>query len=221
MSKIVFLASGGGGSLKFIYHALKSLQVPVQIAGVIADRTCPALDFAEAKNIYSKTIQYNRKETEALRRELIQLKPDVIITNIHKIIDSETLALFPNKFINLHYSLLPAFGGIIGMETIEQAKHQNVGFIGGTCHLVNEAVDAGRILHQSCFDVNWEMDQNLVEIMFRSSSMTLLAGIFTVLGINTGLTNSMIINNKKTVFSRPLPFEGTFMNEEFWEKIAK
>ena len=57
-------------------------------------------------------------------KELNKLNPDVIITNIHKIIDSDTLNMFPSKFINLHYSLLPSFAGYIGMETVEKAKEQ-------------------------------------------------------------------------------------------------
>lgn len=221
MNKIVFLVSGGGGSLKFVYYALQALKSNVEVAGVIADRDCPALEFAAKKNIYSKKIRYNRSHTEELQRELKKLAPDVIVTNIHKIIDPETLLLFPDRFINLHYSLLPAFSGVIGMETVAMAKVQNVGFVGGTCHLVNEEVDAGKILHQSCIAVDWKKDQPIIDTVFRSSSLALLGGIFTILNIANNQNEQSIINKMSVLFSPPLPFNVSFLSEEFWESVAK
>lgn len=221
MSRIVFLVSGGGGSLKFTHYALEYLNCDVEVVGVISDRECSALDFAADNKIYSKRIKYNRNYTEELKQELQRLAPDVIVTNIHKIIDAETLSLFPDKFINLHYSLLPAFGGVIGMETVKQAKAQNVGFVGGSCHKVNEEVDAGSILHQSCFSVNWERDEQVIDTVFKSSSLLLLGGIFTILNIVTGQTKEAIINNERVSFSPSLPFEGSFISEGLWEKVTK
>ncbi|TBX71224.1 hypothetical protein EZL74_01585 [Flavobacterium silvisoli] len=220
MNKVVFLVSGGGGSLKFVYYALQTLKMNVQVIGVIADRDCAALEFASKKNIYSKKIKYNLNHTVELQQELKKLAPDVVVTNIHKIIDIETLSQFPDRFINLHYSLLPAFGGVIGMETIVQAKMQNVGFIGGTCHMVNEEVDAGKILYQSCFSVNWEKDESVIDTVFKSSCLALLGGIFSVSGIVTNQNEQLVINEKNVLFSPPLPFSAGFISDEFWQQIA-
>lgn len=51
MKTIVFLVSGGGGNLRFAYHAFRRLNLPVEISGVISDRECPAVDFARVNNI--------------------------------------------------------------------------------------------------------------------------------------------------------------------------
>ncbi|ESU26190.1 hypothetical protein FSS13T_11810 [Flavobacterium saliperosum S13] len=197
------------------------MRINAEVVGVIADRECSALEFATSKSIYFKKIKYNRNYTLELQSELKKLVPDVIVTNIHKIIDIDTLSLFPNKFVNLHYSLLPAFSGVIGMETIAQAKVKNVGFVGGTCHLVNEEVDAGKVLCQSCVPINWKKDQLVIDTVFKSSSLALLGGIFTILNIKTDRNEQLIINKERVLFSPPLPFNTSFLSKEFWEKVAK
>lgn len=218
MNRIVFLVSGAGGSLKFVFYALEKMKVNIQIVGVISDRDCLALEFGKKKNIYFKKIKYHKSNVLELQEELKKLNPDVIVTNIHKIIDNETLKLFPNKFINLHYSLLPAFGGLIGMDTIVKAKEQNVGFIGGTCHLVNEEVDSGRVICQTCFSVDWVTDTDCVDTLFKSSSIALLDGIFKILQLEESETSQLNINNKTICFSPQLSFKINFEND-FWEKV--
>lgn len=218
MNRIVFLVSGEGGSLKFVYYALASMRPNIQIVGVIGDRDCMALEFGKKNKIYSKKIKYNKSNILGLQEELKKLEPDVIITNIHKIIDKETLKMFPDKFINLHYSLLPAFGGFIGMETVVKAKEQNVGFIGGTCHLVNEDVDAGKIICQACFSVDWQSDIDSIDTLFKGSSIALLGGIFKMLHFEESKTNQLNINNKTIYFSPYLPFEINF-EKDFWKKV--
>ena len=218
MSRIVFLVSGSGGSLKFVYYALEKMCLDVKIVGIISDRDCQAIEFGKNKNIYFKKIKYQRLNVVELQFELKKLNPDLIITNIHKVIDKETLNLFPNKFINLHYSLLPAFSGLIGMETLIKAKEQNVGFIGGTCHLVNEKVDCGKIICQACFSINWQTDLNSIDTLFKCSSITLLGGIIKMLKLESSQTLCLNINNKKIYFSPQLPFKMNF-EKDFWEKV--
>lgn len=219
--KIVFLVSGGGGTLKFIYFVIKKLQLPIQIVGIIADRETVVDKFAKEKNIYFKQITYGQSEPISLQKELNLLNPDVIITNIHKIIDSDTLNMFPSKFINLHYSLLPSFAGYIGMETVEKAKEQNVGFIGGTCHEVNEIVDAGKIIHQGSFAVDWNNDKDIVDTVFKTSCLAILGGICTKTEIRKKDTERVIINDKEVIFSPRLPISNLDFEEKFWVKLKK
>ena len=217
--KLVFLVSGGGGTLKFVHFAIEKLQLPIQIVGIIADRETTLEKFASENNIYYNQIKYKRLVPIELQSELNQLQPDVIITNIHKIIDTDTLNSFPSKFINLHYSLLPSFAGYIGMETVEKAKEQNVGFIGGTCHEVNEIVDAGKIIHQGSFAVDWNSDNEIIDTVFRTSCFAILGGICTTLNIKQQTTTSLKINNKEVFFSPQLPISNLDFELEFWEKI--
>lgn len=204
--RIVFLVSGNGGTLKFIFNSIKRLNLNIEIVGVIADRTCKALSFADFNNLYYKEIYYSRSKNRLLKDELINLKPDLIITNIHKIIDSEILDLFQNKFMNLHYSLLPSFKGLIGMETIKQAKAQNVRIIGATCHEVNEAVDAGKIICQSCFCIDWvnEDYNQTIDTVFKIASISLLIGIILKFKISLDFIEDELFINKKKIFLSPM-----------------
>lgn len=217
--KIVFLVSGGGGTLKFIYFAIKKLKLPIEIVGIVADRETVLENFAKENSIYYNQISYKRAEPKELQKELSHLNPDLIITNIHKIIDEETLTMFPSKFINLHYSLLPSFAGYIGMETVQIAKAQNVGFIGGTCHEVNEIVDAGKIIHQGCFAIDWSIDTDIVDTVFKTSCLVILGGICTKLEIKEEWTKKVVINKKEILFSPKLPVSNLNFEENFWVKL--
>lgn len=216
MKKIVFLVSGSGGTLKFLYHAIKVLNINFKIVGVIADRECQSLKFAENENIFSKKIKYTKENVGELREQLFSLNPDIIITNIHKIIDEETLTIWDDKFINVHYSLLPSFGCLIGMETIIKAKNQNVKFIGSTCHKVTKDVDAGKILQQGCFSVDWNNEEFVIESIFKTACFCLLGSLYRN---GNKSTEVILINNYKVQFSPPISFDSYEFDDNFWDLI--
>ena len=220
MKKIVFLVSGNGGNLKFMYFALKALKIEAEIVGVIGDRDCEALTFANEKEIHANKIKYNRNHIQELQKVLNLIKPDVIVTNIHKIIDTETLNMFPGQFINLHYSLLPSFKGLIGMETVSNAKKMNVGFIGATCHIVDEELDEGLILQQSCFVADWSSDGEIIDTVFKTSCLILLGGIIKTMNINIlETTTKLTLNKKEITFSPALPFSENSLFSNIWEQM--
>jgi phosphoribosylglycinamide formyltransferase-1 len=219
LKKIVFLVSGGGATLKFVLYSLKHLRLDAEIIGVIADREVEVKKFLKDENIYFEIINYTKSSNSELIKALEFLNPDVIVTNFHKIIDLETLNKFENKFINLHYSLLPAFSGFIGMKTIELAKTQNVGFVGGTCHEVNEMVDAGTILFQGCFSVNWSDDYDVIDSVFKLSCIIILAGILKKLDINGSQIDKFQINRYLVNFSPKLPFQSLDFTNHIWTKL--
>lgn len=219
IKRIVFLVSGGGGTLKFVYHALKELNLPFEIIGILSDRTTDIGIFASETSIYYNQINYKKSEPKQLQEELRHLSPDLIITNFHKILDSQTLDEFSSRFINLHYSLLPSFSGLIGMKTLEKAKEHNVGFIGASCHEVIEEVDAGKIIHQGCFPVDWEKDTNQVDTVFKTSCLVILGGIATKTKFKLGSTTQVIINEKSVHFSPELPLSNLEFSDKFWKQL--
>lgn len=216
MKKIVFLVSGNGGTLKFMENAIELLGLNFKIVGVVADRDCGAVKFAQKKNLYNKIIKYTQNHTFELNSELSFLNPDIIITNIHKIIDVNTLNCWHGKFINVHYSLLPSFGGVIGMETVSAAREQNVRFIGATVHEVSEVVDAGQIIQQACFCVDWKNVDTIYDTIFRIASLSLLGSLY---GDLTSTHNFFRINNFVVQFSPELAFPVEKFTEEFWNTI--
>jgi len=213
--KIVFLASGNGGTLKFLYYAIKLYSLPFEIISVIADRDCGAYKFAKSKNIEAQIIDYTKASDEKLINLLSNLKTDIIITNIHKILTENVLNSTKADFINLHYSLLPAFSGFIGMKTVDEAKKQNCQIIGATCHNVTKELDGGRVICQGCFRVNW--GDNIEEIYdntFRCACLTFLNGI-----IIKYLNFTHEYDHNQYMVSPKLHFDTAKCNEEFWQKL--
>lgn len=222
MKNLVFLISGGGANLKFVQHSIRSLNLNWRISGVIADRDITFHDFLNEYDIEFVKVEYNKVNTLELKSELRRFIPDLIVTNIHKIIDTETLHEFEGKFINLHYSLLPSFSRLIGMKTLEEAKLQNVQFVGGTCHDVSEKVDAGKILYQGVLAVgDWDVESFdlIVDTVFKLSCLLLLSGIIKKLNQNKEILQTVKINQKSVYFSPLLPFNNIDFIDDIFNKL--
>ena len=193
---VCFLASGGGGTFRFLCEATSLFNLPLKIVALIADRECDALTSAKHYGVATNIVKYTRKDNSQLLATLKQYSPDLIVTNIHKILDSELLQAFPNKFINLHYSLLPKYAGMIGMQTVDAAKKNGDTEIGGTCHEVNEIVDNGKILSQKGFAVDWNQDIKIIyDEVFRVSCNAFLDGVMKKMHISNTLVQSEKMTN--------------------------
>lgn len=218
MKKIVFLASGNGGNLKFFYLAQQHNLISDIDLSVVADRECGSIDFAREKNINNYLIRYNRSDTEALNDILDSIQPDIIVTNWHKIIDELTVKKYAGKLINLHYSLLPAFSGLIGVDPIKRAYEQGCQYIGPTCHFVDEGVDTGRIISQAIFTTDISMDEAVVK-MFRTGCLILLNGIQNILREYV-VIKPAATSPKHMMFSPALKFDHEEFTEAFWTELA-
>ncbi len=214
--KICFLASGNGGHFKFLY-LLKNMGIINNIKlFVIADRECGSIKFAKNNNIYCKIINYSKKNNIELLRRLNEINPNVIITNWHKIIDEQTVKLYKGKMINLHYSLLPAFSGLIGIKPIKKAFEQNSQYIGATCHYVDEGVDTGKIISQYCLKKeNIEIKQ-AIQYIFQGSNLILLNTLIKKFDIEVTIKK---IKNDKYEYSPSLEFDDEIFNKNFWERL--
>jgi len=214
--KVCFLASGGGGNFKFL-HLAKELKLLDNLElTVIADRECDSINYAKKHNIYAKTIHYKRDKNQSLLAELDHVNPDIIVTNWHKIIDEKVVSSYAGKLINLHYSLLPAFGGLIGIAPIEEAYKQNCQFIGTTCHYVDEGVDSGNIISQAIVKTDIPIEDAISEV-FRKGCLILLNSLLIVSGKNI----IDVSKNIKYDFSPTLYFNDAIFDNNFWERLSK
>lgn len=223
MKNITFLVSGNGGTLKFIYFAIEKLSLSLKINYVIGDRNCGAIEFAKKQNIHSEIIPYSRKNSERMDTKLSSLDSEIIITNVHKILALSTLKSNQAQFVNLHYSLLPSFSGLIGMKTVDEARKSNCQFIGATTHQVIEEVDRGTILNQASIAVNWNLDLiKIYDAVFKSGCIILLDSLITnyqntpiIDGVST--TN---INSMQTSFNPKLNVDIDVFDLKFWNTIS-
>jgi phosphoribosylglycinamide formyltransferase-1 len=174
--KIVFFCSGNGGNLKFI-HLLSKCIDSIEILALIADRECGAENYAKSVGIHSYRHSFERTINENLKlmKLINKLNPDVIVTNVHKIISESVLNGTNCEFINLHYSLLPSFAGTIGMKPVDDAIQQGCKFLGSTCHKVTKEIDLGPILAQSI--MHYDKETFHYDLIFKSGCLALLSGL--------------------------------------------
>ncbi|MBD0379695.1 phosphoribosylglycinamide formyltransferase [Paenibacillus sedimenti] len=224
MIKICFLCSGNGGNLRFINKCIQKKIIPnIELVGIIADRHCEAITFAQYNNLSAYKINYSRKNNAELKEALISLNPDIIVTNFHKILDEEIVNLFKGKLINLHYSLLPAFGGVIGDKPVRMALDTGCKFVGTTVHFVDEEVDNGFIISQNLLPVaNNSEFQVIMNEVFRMGCVNLLNAILHIsnqeISIENNLSNIYGYERNEIVSSPPFNHSMIF-NEDFWRSI--
>lgn len=82
----------------------------------------------------------------------------LILAGYLRIIGKKLLQAFPNRIINIHPSLLPAFPGLHG---IEDAFSYGVKMTGVTVHFVDDGVDTGyNCCTKKCIDLTWGYSRN-------------------------------------------------------------
>ena len=219
MIKIGFLVSGNGGTLKFLHLVQKMNVHNYAIQFVIADRDCGALEYAIKNNITAHRVKYDKTNRQDLSNMLSQYEDtNLVITNIHKVLDNTILEQFNGRLINLHYSLLPAYGGLIGMKTVDEARTDNAMFIGATCHEVSEVLDGGKIICQSCFPVNWNLSEELIkDLVFQSANLCLLNSIL----IKFGNKQFQEYFYKEVNLNPKLRFNTDEFTDDFWRELKR
>ena len=148
MYRLVVMVSGNGSNLQaLIDNVHGNPKVDAQIALVVCSKDgARALERAAAAGIPTAVVALtdpaDREERDARLNEAIgAVDPDLIVmAGWMSIVTGVFLNRFPDKVINLHPSLLPAFPG---MHAIQEAFDWGVRTTGVTVHIAEEAVDGG------------------------------------------------------------------------------
>ena len=79
----------------------------------------------------------------------------IVLAGFLSILSADFVARWPERILNVHPSLIPAFcgKGYYGLKVHEAALERGVKVTGATVHLVNEIPDGGRILLQKAVEV--------------------------------------------------------------------
>jgi phosphoribosylglycinamide formyltransferase-1 len=95
----------------------------------------------------------------------------VVLAGYMAILDASFVTRFPDRILNVHPSLLPAFTGV---RAIEQAVEHGVKVFGVTVHLVDEGVDTGPIVLQRAVELPGASDPAAVHASLRPIEHELL-----------------------------------------------
>ena len=142
--RIAVAVSGAGSNLRALHAAATRGELGGDIVLVVADRACPALDWAAEQGIDTAVVPGGADD--AIADALAGAKPDVVVlAGYMRIVGPEVLAAHPGAILNTHPSLLPSFPGA---HAVRDALAHGVKVTGATVHLVDEDLDAGPIVVQ-------------------------------------------------------------------------
>ena len=180
MKRVAVLVSGGGSNLQSLIDAINTGRIKAQIVLVISNKPgVYALERASRNGIPSLIIptkdrlmeEYSRQILERLQREQIDL---ICLAGFTRILSPEVAEAFPNRILNIHPSLLPAFGGkgMYGLRVHQAVLESGAKFTGATVHLVTANTDQGPIVCQDVLRINDEdtpetLAQRVLEIEHR------------------------------------------------------
>lgn len=158
MLKLVVLVSGGGTNLQAIMDAITEGTISnTEIAAVISNNpNAFALKRAEQAGIANVCISPKTFETRAefncaLLEKIQSFEPDLIVlAGCMVVIPKEMVQAYPNRIINIHPALIPAFcgTGYYGLKVHEKVLERGAKVTGATVHFVDEGTDTGPIILQ-------------------------------------------------------------------------
>lgn len=157
------LLSGRGSNFAAIQNAITSGNLPnAEIRVVISNhKDAPGLAIARQNGIaaislnrdgYSNRKDFDTAICNALKSHQVKL---VVLAGYDRILGEPVLSTFANRILNIHPSLLPAYGGkgMLGLKVHQTVLEQSDAESGCSVHLVTNEVDAGPVLGQRTVQV--------------------------------------------------------------------
>jgi phosphoribosylglycinamide formyltransferase-1 len=165
VKRLGILISGRGSNFEAIAGNVAVGTIPAEIAVVISNRPdAPGLDSARRRGLTAVALPsrgldrevYDRMLAEELERHAVDV---VCLAGFMRLLSAGFIRRFPNRILNIHPSLLPAFPGL---DAQHQALAHGVKVAGCTVHFVDEHLDAGPIILQATVPVH---DDDTVEAL--------------------------------------------------------
>jgi phosphoribosylglycinamide formyltransferase-1 len=157
MRNLAVLASGEGTNFEALALAARRGELGGRIVALLSDEPgAPALARARRLDIEVVLPPVGRFRTrledecpwlDALRARAVEV---VVLAGFMRRLHTTILEAFPDRIVNIHPSLLPAFPGL---DAIRQAWEHGARVTGCTVHLVEDALDAGPILAQAAVEM--------------------------------------------------------------------
>ncbi len=163
MKRLGILISGRGSNFEAIAANIAAGKLPAEIALVVSNRPeARGLETARSLGLPAVCVPskgldrevYDRMVLAELRRHKVEI---VCLAGFMRLLSANFIREYPNRILNIHPSLLPAFPGL---DAQRQALEHGVKITGCTVHFVDEHLDAGPIILQAAVPV---LDNDTVE----------------------------------------------------------
>ena len=163
MKNIGVLVSGGGTNLQKLIDAQNAGELKNGVLRVVISSKADVFALERAKQAgieafalcrkdYPDVDSYSQALIDALQAREVDL---VVLAGFLTITGENFVRAFPNRILNVHPALLPAFGGkgYYGLHVHEAVLERGVKVTGATVHFVNEICDGGPIVLQKAVEV--------------------------------------------------------------------
>jgi len=188
------LLSGRGSNFLAIADSINARRISnAEIAVVISNKPyAPGILAADERGLNALVIQskglsraeHDKQIIACLREHNVDL---VCLAGYMRLLSPEFIAAFPQRILNIHPSLLPAFPGLDGQR---QALEYGVKVTGCTVHFVDEELDHGAIIAQKTVPVLAEDNEETLSarileqehICYTEAINMVLSGEFEIVG---------------------------------------
>ncbi|HUA49972.1 MAG TPA: phosphoribosylglycinamide formyltransferase [Solirubrobacteraceae bacterium] len=154
--RVAVLASGAGTNLQALLDQVHGRD-GIEVVAVASDKPdAPALERARragvAVGVFERREFSGREERDRAMADWLAARGAelVVLAGYMQLLSDEFLARFPDRVINVHPALLPAFPGL---GAVEQAIAYGVKVFGVTVHFVDGGVDSGPVIFQRAVEV--------------------------------------------------------------------
>ncbi|HTM88384.1 MAG TPA: phosphoribosylglycinamide formyltransferase [Terriglobales bacterium] len=193
MKNLGILLSGRGSNFEAIADSVAAGRIGAQIAVVISNRAeAPGIDSARRRGLDARVIPSKGKAREQHDSEVVaalqEKKVDLVcLAGYMRLLSPWFVRQFPNRILNIHPSLLPAFPGL---EAQKQALEYGAKVSGCTVHFVDEQLDHGAIILQKAVTVLDDDDEHTLaarileqeHIAYTEAINVVLGGEYEVMG---------------------------------------
>jgi phosphoribosylglycinamide formyltransferase-1 len=157
MLRIGVLVSGRGSNLQAIIDGIEAGKIEARIGVVISDNPgAYALERCRRHGIRSRVVERRDfPSREAFEEEMVKILKDegaelVVLAGFMRILSPLFLSHFPDRVINIHPALIPAFQGLHAQR---RAVEFGAKITGCSVHIVDESVDGGPVIVQAAVPV--------------------------------------------------------------------
>ncbi len=164
--KIGILISGRGSNMVALADAVASGEIPSSEVAVVISDKADAGGLAKARERGVETVIVERRGRSRVEHdaeiisELTKRGVELVcLAGYMRLLSPSFVQAFPNKIVNIHPSLLPAFPGL---DAQKQAYEAGVKVTGCTVHYVDELLDHGEVILQREVEV---LDDDTVETL--------------------------------------------------------
>jgi phosphoribosylglycinamide formyltransferase 1 len=175
--RVAVLVSGTGTNLQAILDTVHGRE-GIEVVGVVSNEAgAPALERARSAGVetavFAAADHPDRTGRDLAMADWLAARGVglVVLAGYMQLLTPQFLARFPNRIINVHPALLPAFPGI---DAIQQALDYGVKVFGVTVHFVDEGVDSGPVILQRALELPEAGDAGEVHAALRPIEHELL-----------------------------------------------